>query len=593
MNDHSRRRERLHARAAAGLLAHAVLALCLAVSLVGIPADAVAADIGCGRDTDRSSAVDQACPEPDKDGDGYRSSAGTHFATGFTDVDCDDTNSAIIPGTIDTAGCSAGSFRRCKIDGTYTACAALSSAVATDFSNTTGPLALFYVDPTKTADTGTGSYASPLSPRSLSDAARSTYHAPAAGDVIVFQGTGNYASTWSDAGTLRMFYLNNKDGTAANPIRFVFLSGAHVVGQGVATTEVQPFQCLDSDYVTVQGEGAGTSINSGYSNSGLYFLNCDNAEIFGMTTRDIDGESDNNVGGFKFDSSDTPFIHNNVSYDNYERANATSFNAANIYVTKANAFRIIANTTNDAVDAGVGIKNKHIFAGTNTGSEITFNYVSNAYNEGIKYLDEKVTVKRNLLHTTLKSNSGGGAIRFVADGGGDFNNSLIQDNTIINSGFMEMKDDDSGVIGNPIFTASGNVVIDNRASAYTGTDYIDGFIRICHYCDQTTYNSNVGKFSYANNCYYNTNAVALAMGISAGSIPTWGVQYTSFALWQAAGYDSGSYSEDPTLDAYSRATSTNCADKGYLRTADVTSGTTPSTGSTSPGTIYNFLRRRR
>ena len=552
---------------------------------------AQAADVGCGRDTDRNSSVDQACPEPDKDGDGYRSSAGTHFATGFTQVDCDDTNSNIIPGTIDTAGCSAGSFRRCKIDGTYTACAALSTAVATDFSNTTGPLNLYYVDPTKTADTGTGTYASPLSPRSLSDAARSTYHAPAAGDVIVFQGTGNYASTWSDGGTTRMLYVNGKNGTAANPIRWVMLAGAHMVGQGTSPTEVQIFQCESSAYQILQGEGTSTSFNSGYSNAGIYFLDCDNSEVFGIRTYNIDGNASNNIAGIKFDSSDSPFIHNNTSHDNYERADPGSLNSSDIYVTKANAFRVIANTTNSAADGEIGIKNKHAYLGTNAGSEITFNYLSNHYQEGIKWLDQNVSVKRNLLHTVGRNNGSGGAFRNVDDGGGEFSNSLITNNTIVNSPFIEMKDNE-GTIGSTIFTASGNVVIDNRASAYTGNDFVDGFVRICHYCDQTVYNNTIGKFSFTNNCYYNTNAVALAMGVFAASVPTFGAEYTSFSAWQAGGYDSGSYSENPTFDAYSRATSTNCADKGYLMTADVTSGGS-STGTTTGGSVYNLLRRRR
>ena len=60
-----------------------------ALVLLLLEGSAFAADIGCGRDTDRSGAVDTACAGADKDNDGFPDS-----------TDCDDNDWGIYPGVL-------------------------------------------------------------------------------------------------------------------------------------------------------------------------------------------------------------------------------------------------------------------------------------------------------------------------------------------------------------------------------------------------------------------------------------------------------------------------------------------------------------
>lgn len=513
---------------------------------------AFGADVGCGRDTDLNGSVDRYCPNDDADADGYMNVAGTHFATGFTDVDCGDNNFLIVPGTIDTAGCSANQFRRCKADGTWTSCANLSGATAADFSNDAAGDNLYFCDPDVTTDTGNGSFATPYNCEGISNSSFTNKHIPVAGDVIVVL-PGTFTETYT-SGSTRMWYFANVDGTSSNKIRVVFLNGAVFSGQGVSPTEVPIFQLENSDYWVIQGEH-GAAISGGYSNAGISALNADDLEIFGMTVYDIDGESDNNLAGIKTDDTDRPFIHNNVAYGNYERANSHGINNAEIYVTEADAFRVIANTAIGVTGGYYGFKNKHRIAGTNAGSEFTFNFAINTYAAGIQFLDANIAVKRNFLHGV---GSGGGlAITNNADGNGHFSGNTITRNTIINSSFLEFKPE-AGTIGSPALTISGNIVSDNRSTSYP-TDGTDGFIRVCHYCSNAVYSSVSGAFSSTGNCYHNQSAVALFFSYfgdtGSGNL---GATYSSFANWVAAGFDSGTYNENPSFNAYGIATSTNC-----------------------------------
>ena len=95
----------------------------------------MAADTICGADTDNNGAVDAWCDSTDADRDG---------AT--TATDCNDNNGMIYPGVTTSAGCSAGSYRTCGAEATFTAC------TATELCEATGSGVCYYVDPVDGSD---------------------------------------------------------------------------------------------------------------------------------------------------------------------------------------------------------------------------------------------------------------------------------------------------------------------------------------------------------------------------------------------------------------------------------------------------------
>ena len=132
--------------------------------------EAMAADIGCGRDTDRNGSVDNYCPGTDQDFDGYA----------VTQGDCDDTNWQIFPGTLTSSGCSAGSFRTCAANGSgYNSCKALSSMTYSDIGS--GATRLFWIGPSGSTDLHAGdSYSNPADYRCIGD---KTYNSTCRSDM--------------------------------------------------------------------------------------------------------------------------------------------------------------------------------------------------------------------------------------------------------------------------------------------------------------------------------------------------------------------------------------------------------------------------
>jgi len=121
-------------------------------------------------------------------------------------------------------------------------------------------------------------------------------------------------------------------------------------------------------------------------------------------------------------------------------------------------------------------------------------------------------------------------------------------------------------------TFRGNVVKDNQGLSSGEQNLVNVF----YYGPDALYTDVVtgGKLAFSNNCYFSSAGNALTFGLF-GATGTGGCSggpdrygsladnYSGLAAWKAAGYDTGAFNEDPELDAYLKATSENCANKGW------------------------------
>lgn len=606
--EHSKKRDHIEV-ASPTLSDTACLLGCVLLTLLLwlFPLYVFAADLGCGRDTDNSGTVDRACPAAfhDADLDGDTDDGRVHPFTNRARKDCDDSNPGIVQGTVTASGCAGGSFRLCQDDGTYTACVAQASIPAT-FCNSptaTGFTNVYFIDPTKTADTGSGTNASPWSLLSLSDSGRSTYHAPAAGDCFILQGTGNFTGTWS-AGT-KMFEVNNKDGTSSNWIGVVFLPGSAIVGQGVSPTEIQVVNIVDSDYWIMKGPGvAGTGINSGYSNAGIYYNGGSHAEFFGLDIHDIRGNRNFNLSGFKQNGGSYVDVHTNLFYDNYDSADPTDQNnsvGGTFFQGDNNRFNFNVVFSTVGGGAHLAFRYKHGYDGTGITNEFIGNIAHDFYSYCIGSNTAGIVISHNLLKNCTLTNNGAAIVLHDWGGSPRFRRQRVRYNTAINSGAFEyLRNGDDFSYGFDTWNSGGsgsleydhNVMQDDRATSYP-SDGVDGMFRVCHYCDDTAYTDIItaNTVKIHDNLYYNTAATTPYFDIfddGAGS----GAGYSSIGTWAAA-YDTSAVSEDPLLDAQSVATSTNGATKGWGVIEYTASATSTGTTTGGGGGVITKNRRRR
>lgn len=552
-----------------------------------------AADVRCGVDTDVSGAVDQLCPVPDKDGDGYYSN-GSGRNTG---TDCDDENFHIFPGVSLKGDCSSGEFKTCQADGTYTACAALST-----FTCKTGSGVDYWIDDSVSTCHASNSFTNLSDIRCFSDSSMTNYHAPVAGDCFIFKTVGTYSNTWGSSPNSAQVFLNNKDGTAGNPIKIRVAPGAAWwesgvgVGNGVLVThsigtrgtdEAEHFQFSSSNYVQIDGFEIDGS--TGYSNAGIaYDGTTTGGRAYNNYIHDIRANcGNNNCGGLKCrnDSDGIEWDHN-IARDNWdvlgtESNNLNSSDYVSLDCDQLNVHDNVSYST-DVNYYSYGIKFKHGVIGA-VGNDINYNIVANKRHACVEIGGiPHTTVSHNYLKDCNARDSGA-AIKVHDDSSTDeYTDLIFTYNTIINSPFIEfLVNATNAPIGTPFATIQYNVAQDDETTAYsTGGDAHDGFFRFCHYCADSVYTTIVtgGIATIDNNCYYNASQNLYFSlwgdGVGSGSI------YANFTNWQGTsfGYDDNSYSEDPSFDVYGRATSSNCADKGWLLTSEQ-----PPTAGTGAG----------
>ena len=302
---------------------------------------------------------------------------------------------------------------------------------------------------------------------------------------------------------------------------------------------------------TIEGvEGAGISTDG------------DNHIFRANIVRNNEGPNSSNPCGVSLADSPTnvSVTHNRI-YDNYDRTAGTNQNEKNIcgYTGTGNdiAYNVVYNSaaTTDADNAAGCIWWKH---GQATASNtIHDNRMWNCKETAIGSMNDGTQIYRNLI---VDSDFG---VWLFWDWAGSYyvRDSLIEYNTFKNTKAFRV--DPEIVAGSPeahIFRY--NVTSDNAASYGNETS----MVTIHPYGTDANYTTwfSGGFFQINNNCYYNSLGTTLKFGLYESGQPS-GASY-SFANWRGtAGLDTTSFNENPSLDTYHRATSTNCKNWGWLQ----------------------------
>lgn len=539
---------------------------------------ALAADITCGHDDDESGAYGTACytTAKDKDHDGYTTD-GSAGQNGSTDVDCDDTNWKI--GTDAWVDAGGGTVKRCKSDGTYTTAVAVSALVASDISSTSTTL-VFLQDGGSTSG-GCGAYAAPCDHRCLVDSGRACYVAPSTtNDAFWFlPGTYNDVATAAPDSQAVMFYLNNKDGSALDPIRFIADPRAAVIFDtpGTSGSPVRAWRFDDSDYIYAYGFDLG----HGYSTTGVTYNSGSNNKFLYGRIEDVDGNAGtDNLSGITFNGGSNNEVRATLFKNNYGRAAPTNENSVTGVVVFSGTgntvlFSSVVNTSQEAYGL---IKFKH-GAALSPGYAIG-NHLSNFYRVGIAF-DTGGFVGKNNYIKGKASNSYAVCFDQHNWGGTPYydQESVISYNTCIDGALMYSKPEDSAsALASPYYlTVEYNAAIDS-ATQYNYEDSGSPFhepYSFAHYADATMYAAMLGKFRVRNNCIYNSSTGGFK-GTFAGNLDA-SRKYGTWAAWTAAGYDAGSSNS-----------TCNCGTDGYCTGASTTGmfgdggggGTTTTTTTT-------------
>lgn len=582
--------------------------------LLLLPSVALARTEICGDGIDNDgTGGDLARPGLDGDDDGY-DSAGTGRYAG---IDCDNSNRYIRPGTLTSFGCSAGSFRKCQTDGTYTSCTALSSST---YANFPGCSALFFIDAPGNTSSGAGSYATPMDWRCFSNSSLACYHAPVAGDCFAMLSSAPYTSSWSDGTNNHHIYVFNKDGTITNHVQLFAApghtwwekgAGAGVFIKGAGTfspkKEVVPVQIYESNYWDVRGLEITTN-TGGFSNSGIEMVGPGTGgNTFDNYIHNIDGEEDNNLTCIKYRGNQNSIETGwNILANCHEQLSTTgdagtpgsadgwnSPNNSNWRAMDCDDFWVHDNVVYSTASASIGMSIKH-GAATATGGRFNNNKIFDMGFAGLE-IDgwPNITIDHNFLDGNANYLMETGSIS-QGDLGSPmrhYSNMVIKYNTILNGPcFGSKAHSDQHSFDTNILNAHHNICVDNRATAYPG-DGSDGFMRLNYYGSDADFTSWQTKVQIDNNCYYNSAGTTLyftLFGASGGPYGSLGGNYSGFAAWQAGTiFDDNSFNENPVINSYGIATSSNCLDKGW----NVSEGTTTTTTTTTtlPGVIWGLM----
>lgn len=544
---------------------------------------------GDGIDND-SSGGDALCSALDQDRDSYYSD-GTGPLTG---TDCDDTNRYIYPGVSVTSGCSAGNFRTCQADGTYTACAALST-----FSKKSGSGVDYWIDDSVSTCAASNDYTHPSDWRCFSDTGMTNYHAPAAGDAFIFKSAGTYNTTWG-SGT-KHIYVSDKDGTSSDHITIavlpgetwwergigsgVLLSGTNTGSNGVVTV-------TDSSYWDITGLEVTSA--SGAQTVGVWWNGGDHGHGWNLAAHGIRGTSTGNLSGLRANSHATWHLDHVLSYDNYDSGDPTGENNADILfmdVSDVNIHDFVSFST--TTPAGLGVKGKHVGTGT-TAAYVQYGVVYNKYAFGIGIGGySNITVSHNYLEQNNTANSGS-SLGIISTGTtpvtNAYQNMVFEYNTIKNGPCFEVRpEDDATQLGSPFAVFRKNICIDNRGTSYPA-DGTDGFFRIAHYLSDAVYAELItgATLTIDHNCYYNSAGTAIFSTVFGDNASTSnGTTYSTCAAMIAGSgtiAHTSSVCTNPVLDADGRATDASCSAWGWRIVSTTTTSTSSSTSTSTTST---------
>lgn len=428
-----------------------ILFLVILVLIFVAPAiTAVAADLHCGRDTDRNGSVDNYCAGKDQDFDGYDS-----VADGGTD--CDDTDWKVYPGMATGTGCSAGQAKMCQSSGSFTSCAAISSAHCP-----TGTLAVYFVDDAETDCTGTGtSYADPENYLCWFDTGKSGYHALTAGDCVIML-AGTYSDSWSSA-PIKQIY-SSIDGTSSNPITIMAAPGESVLinGAGSSPNTGYPVYLNSADYWNL----IGFEVDGNFTAAGVYIAGANNASLYNLYVRDLDSTNcgSDNCGGIKKDGAgNNLLIRSTISWNNYNRAAPTNLNNSQLNMYRGTGHQILYSVFGDDVSGGAGFNYfyKHCIASGDADTTVRGNIFSGGYSGHINTNCGGMTIDRNVF---INPNSSGARTISVALNGGNGaaffqGDTLIENNTSVDGAPIELHNTGSFEQMTSVFTADSSTDI--------------------------------------------------------------------------------------------------------------------------------------
>lgn len=516
-----------------------------------------AADIHCGRDTDLNGTVDNYCMGTcDEDFDG-------HFSLGspcFGD-DCDDHNFWIYPGKWVDAG--SGNVKKCGVGGVYGSTVALSALTCS-----TGSGAKFYVAVGGSTAAGCGAIGTPCDYRCFSNSnGLACSHTPTVGDCIVQRG-GTYTASYPDGIKTRQMYFQGRTG-------FTWISApgesVQITGAGSGAT---PIEFESSNNFAFGGSDRPILVLGNFAGSAIFHDSSFGDTMENFVTFNTDGASGDNVTGFKSNGSASDNWHAThfFSYGNYRRADPRNENNTEVVVFRGTGWSVEYATIWSTPGGGSrGLKLKH--NDPSVSWTMRGLVIKDAYNAGLELMGGGGQIDTNFFLSN--SQNGGYGVELTGGSGvTDFSSDTVfEHNLVYDSAAILVYDRDSdentSVFGN--FLARNNVFIDTRPTAYP-VGGSDGFIGICRSefaasskCSDALYNNIIlgGKVIFTNNCHWTVPEVPPYYDVFGDNNTTVkGNRYTSFSQWVNAGWDTGSFNEDPLQNGLYLATSTHCSTFG-------------------------------
>jgi hypothetical protein len=566
----------------------AILALLLLTST------ALAADFGCGRDTDRNGSVDNLCPGGDQDYDGVAAADG----------DCDDGDWQIFPGVSTGKGCTAGQWRTCKADGTgWTSCSSAqwnpTNAAQRLWADDATDSVVYFDDAAGSNSTGDGSFGNPYQDLRKISVGYSGAITPANRTAYILRG-GTYDTDYSSSGN---WHARISTSCADNCIIACYpgetcilrhTDSAKTFYQMVFNASGWWVDGIEFDRADT-GEGGAIDFRED-TGAGAAATNLRARRIY---AHNMDGVDNDNLSALRCEQGSTcRFTHNYIA-DIWDSADPGDQNTGGIVFFRGGAnqakFNVIVNNGSQNLDFGIKVKH----AAYASSYLIEGNYIS-GHGRGIAYGSRNTTIRRNLI---IGAATG---IEHGDQGGPSYSgDNLIEYNTVVVS--------DNGFQLNP--RKSYNINASGAADECSG-DYEGEFLHQYNVIQNSrssfnqenailtfdTYRSDLlradylvgGLLLFSNNCYYSTTSQTLLVNEYAannGNLTCAGRGdlggRITLAEWQAAPYsnDAGTTATNPSLASGTYfAESMSCEDKGY---SALFSGSPPPTPTPAPVTTGN------
>lgn len=525
------------------------------------------------------NGCDKLCDsaDHDQDGDGYTSTGSDGFYAG---TDCDDTDITIYPGVSTTSGCSSGQWRTCQTNGTYTSCS------SSDYCPS-GCTTCRYIDAAsgnnsnngQTVATAWADYRNFTSYYTGGDEPAG-YEAPVAGRCYLFL-DGTYSYTYAfNTDTVGMF-IKSVDGNSGQHIKFENYVGHNPILKvpGTSGAPRVPLVVEFASFIDVAGFSFMGNYCDGVREPNAFCIGVDSAAD--VTVSRMRGYNNQGVTSSNFSAmgassaSDRVNFHHNWLHNNYLPGGSGKD-------TQLMFFRGVGNVAYKNTLAMSVANEADLIRQKHANFDSTISVRGNSLSGGIfavSLAGPNFEISNNrVIGATVK------AFHMADNGGTSFQTGtmLIQNNTILSARLLEYNpqlgyntDNTSAAdqcSGNPTpgtLTVSNNVIVDNVAT-YPGESEMFTMMTYGPDSLRTAFLTS-GKTIFNGNCYYNgvaSDIVWAAYSSNNGDTScsgrgSFGQSWSDFATWVAAGYETGSYEEDASLNGYNKATSTHCASRGW------------------------------